>query len=80
LLVDVHAHRRGSRHQPGQHGVDRGAFLGDEQHLRPRATIGDQVGDRLALAVPGGPWMTELRPSSTVSIALRWEESASSTE
>ncbi len=37
--------------QPGQHGVDRGPFLGHEQHLpAPRDQGGNQVRDGLALA------------------------------
>ena len=40
--------------QPGEHRVDRGALLGDEQHLPAAGDHrGDQVGDRLALA---GAW------------------------
>ena len=56
-------------------------FSATNSTFRPRAT---SAAIRLAmvwlLPVPGGPWITRLRPDSTASIALRCEESASSTE
>ena len=56
-------------------------FSATNSTLRPRAT---RVAIRLAmvwlLPVPGGPWMTRLRPASTAAMAPRCEESASSTE
>ena len=51
-LVDVE-HQLAEAHadEPGQHGVDRGPFLRDEQHLAAARHHGrDQVRDRLALA------------------------------
>jgi hypothetical protein len=56
-------------------------FSATNSTFLPLATI---AAIRLAivwdLPVPGGPWMTRLRPASTASIAARCEESASSTE
>jgi hypothetical protein len=56
-------------------------FSATNSTLRPRAT---SAAIRLAivwlLPVPGGPCITRLRPASTVSMAWRWEESASRTE
>ena len=56
-------------------------FSATNSTLPPRATM---AAIRFAivwlLPVPGGPWITRLRPASTASIALRWEESASRTE
>ena len=56
-------------------------FSATNSTFRPRAT---SAAMRLAMVwlfpVPGGPWMTRLRPDRTVSIALRWDESASRTE
>src|SRR6185437_17105510 len=51
-LVDVeHRLTQVDALQPGEHGVDGGAFLGDEQYLAaPGHQGGDQVGDGLALA------------------------------
>ena len=81
-LVDVeHQLAEVDALEPGEHRVDGGSFLGDEQHLPAPAT---RAAIRLAmvwlLPVPGGPWITRLRPDSTAPIALRWEESASRTE
>ena len=56
-------------------------FSATNSTLRPRAT---SAAMRLAmvwlLPVPGGPWMTRLRPATTEAMALRCEESASRTE
>ncbi len=56
-------------------------FSATNSTFRPRAT---RAAIRLAmvwlLPVPGGPWITRLCPDSTAPIALRCEESASSTE
>jgi len=56
-------------------------FSATNSTLRPRATSAAIMFAIVwLLPVPGGPWITRLRPASTVPIALRCEESASSTE
>ncbi len=56
-------------------------FSATNKTLRPLAT---SAAMRFAIVwlfpVPGGPWITRLRPDSTESMALRWDESASSTD
>ncbi|HTS99464.1 MAG TPA: hypothetical protein VMI33_22880 [Streptosporangiaceae bacterium] len=48
------------------------------QRARVAATFSRRSPPSL-LPVPGGPWITRLRPDSTAAMAVRWE-SASRTE